>query len=127
MATAALLALAIFITRPMPPSGPILSARLEAEAQALAFAARLDAGTGLLTVTRVAGTPPDPGQDLQLWAIGADGVPVSLGLIQQAEVTRPAEGLAPGVVLAVSLEPAGGSTTGAPTGPVLVTGVLTGG
>jgi anti-sigma-K factor RskA len=33
-------------------------------------------------------------------------------------------GLRPGAVLAISIEPLGGSPTGAPTGPIIATGAL---
>ncbi len=72
----------------------------------------------------------DPGQSLELWAIAADGKPISLGLIpaggkgkvelndaQKALIGKP-------IALAVSLEPKGGSPTGQPTGPVLYQGAL---
>ncbi len=65
--------------------------------------------------------------DAELWLITAAG-PVSLGVIPKAgEVRRAvAETLpfAAGATLAVSLEPAGGSPTGAPTGPVVTTATL---
>lgn len=118
--TAAVLALGILTLVP-PPAPPPLTASLAAEGQALAFAARIADDT--LTLTRTAGEAP-AGQDLELWVIGGDGVPASLGLIREAETSRPAGGLAAGQVLAISLEPTGGSTTGQPTGPVLVTGTL---
>ena len=70
------------------------------------------------------------GRSLELWAIPVEGKPVSLGLIpadgdgrialsqsQQQLIRVP-------VVLAVSLEPQGGSPTGQPTGPVLYQGPL---
>jgi len=71
----------------------------------------------------------EPGKALELWVLPAPGVnngqPVSLGLLP----TRGAErrvltaaqraALAGAKQLAVSLEPAGGSPTGLPTGPVL--------
>jgi anti-sigma-K factor RskA len=56
------------------------------------------------------------------------GAPRSLGLIPASGVERVALPAPAGTALqnisnlAVSLEPAGGSTTGAPTGPVLYTG-----
>lgn len=63
----------------------------------------------------------------ELWALSpSGGAPVSLGLLpQDGEVVReltPAQraALAAATQLAVSREPAGGSPTGAPTGPVLV-------
>ena len=68
------------------------------------------------------------GQDrvLELWAAAGKNPPRSLGLIsaQGATVVRRAQ-LPPGTDhLAVSLEPPGGSPTGAPTGPVLAVGNL---
>jgi anti-sigma-K factor RskA len=72
----------------------------------------------------------DPGRSLELWAIPADGKPISLGVIpaggkgkvelneaQKALIGQP-------IALAVSLEPKGGSPTGQPTGPVLYQGAL---
>jgi anti-sigma-K factor RskA len=65
---------------------------------------------------------------LELWAVPSTGSPKSLGLVPSAD--RAVIGLAAAAdqalgnvpVLAVSLEPRGGSPTGAPTGPVLYTG-----
>ena len=69
------------------------------------------------------------GKDLELWSIPADGVPHSLGVLHVdgreavVELTgNRAQALAQATVLAISLEPANGSTTGLPTGPVLYTG-----
>ncbi len=69
-------------------------------------------------------------QSYELWAVPASGVPVSLGVINAPGETRtnvPHDKralLESGVTLAVSLEPEGGSPTGAPTGPVLFTGAI---
>ncbi len=72
--------------------------------------------------------PPaiDQQQDFELWMLPEDGkAPVSLGLLPKQGQTHldksalPAELLVSG--LAVSIEPKGGSTTGAPTGPVILT------
>ncbi|WP_191489570.1 anti-sigma factor domain-containing protein [Pseudomonas sp. FEN] len=69
-------------------------------------------------------------RSLELWAIPLDGKPVSLGLVPKegkgrVELSEAQRALldAP-VVLAVSLEPAGGSPTGQPSGPVLYQGPL---
>jgi anti-sigma-K factor RskA len=67
----------------------------------------------------------EPGRSYELWALPEGGNPVSLGLLPEdgtferelTDAQRAALRLAPKV--AVSLEPAGGSPTGAPTGPVL--------
>ena len=76
------------------------------------------------------GSDRSPEQSLELWAIPADGKPISLGVIpaggkgkvelsdaQKALIGKP-------IALAVSLEPKGGSPTGQPTGPVLYQGAL---
>lgn len=107
-----------------PRAGPVLTAALAAEGQALAFAARWDGVAGELVVTRTGGGAAAEGQVHELWVIAGQAPPVSLGLIGEAELRRPLPDLPAGAVLAVSLEPAGGSPTGLPTGPVLVSGVV---
>jgi anti-sigma-K factor RskA len=74
-----------------------------------------------LQVSRVAGTAAVEGQVHELWVIAPGANPVSLGLLQDAPlvVTYPVPPA--GFVLAVSVEPAGGSPTGQPTGPVILT------
>ncbi len=63
---------------------------------------------------------------LELWAVPGTGSPRSLGLIAAsgASVVKQSKVPLGTAALAVSLEPAGGSTTGAPTGPVLYVGKL---
>ncbi|MDY7562251.1 anti-sigma factor [Pseudomonas sp. CCC3.2] len=74
----------------------------------------------------------NPDRSLELWAIPANGQPVSLGVLpanakgrldlsesQQRLLDKP-------VTLAVTLEPTGGSPTGKPTGPILYKGALAG-
>lgn len=69
-------------------------------------------------------------KDLELWAI-ADGAPESLGVIHMANGQgelrfneQQRQRLTQGKVLAISLEPKGGSPTGSPTGAVLFTGKI---
>lgn len=116
------LALGLVVLSPVlqSPQTPLLTAELVAEDRELVLLARFD-GTRL----RLQAEGPDAGagQDYELWVIGADGVPSSLGLLQDGQLDRDAP-LQAGQVLAVSLEPAGGSTTGQPTGPVLATAEL---
>lgn len=74
------------------------------------------------------------GRVLELWAIPAQGAPVSIGLLRvgahdQAQVSLTTIGLQhlkQAKVLAISLEPLGGSTTGAPTGAVRYSGKVVG-
>ena len=73
----------------------------------------------------------DAGKAHELWVLPAKGDPVSLGLLPTSgEARRPLTAaqraaLAGAKQLAVSLEPAGGSPTGLPTGPVLHVAPLT--
>lgn len=70
------------------------------------------------------------GKSHELWALPEGGAPVSLGLLPQAgeqrRVLTPVQqaALAGAKQIAVSLEPEGGSPTGAPTGPVLLVAPL---
>jgi anti-sigma-K factor RskA len=69
-----------------------------------------------------------PDKVLQLWALpqGATA-PTSLGLIPaggQVTVTPTTIRPEPGMLMEISLEPPGGSTTGRPTGPILFIGRL---
>jgi len=66
-------------------------------------------------------------QSLELWALKKDGPPASLGVIAADKLTAVNKHALPKDTkgLAVSLEPLGGSPTGAPTGPVLFVGDLT--
>lgn len=109
-------------TPPEGPAGPVLTATLTAEGQPLLWQARWDGAT--LTLQREAGAAPPAGQAHELWLIVGEAAPVSLGLLEAAETRHPLADLPAGAVLAVSLEPAGGSPSGAPTGPVLAAGQL---
>src|SRR6476646_4176763 len=124
-----------------PPGLPMMSAQgpgrgpqdglvvvLQQEPTAPAFLLTLDAQKRMLTVRRVSATP-ETGRSYELWVIsGRSPSPRSLGVVGNDEFTqRPLPGNFDANTLraasyAVSLEPAGGSTTGAPTGPILFTG-----
>ena len=72
---------------------------------------------------------PTPQRDLELWAIGANGTPVSLGVLALTQnvatlkLSAEQQGLLrTATLLALSDEPTGGSPTALPTGPVLFTG-----
>jgi anti-sigma-K factor RskA len=70
-----------------------------------------------------------PLQSYELWVIPEGGAPISLAVLGQLDGTlRVPEGhverLRKGALLAITVEPAGGSPTGAPTGPVILAGVI---
>jgi anti-sigma-K factor RskA len=113
-----------------PGAQPSLVAELGAPGSSVGLIAALDPADGAFTITPAAFSPDD-GKSLELWLVADEGAqPVSLGLV-------PGDGgrlvLDPGLVskisdgalLAVSVEPLGGSPTGEATGPVVLSGPLT--
>ncbi len=111
-----------------PDTGPSLVAELGAPGSAVGLIAALDPTDGAFTITPAAFSPDD-GKSLELWLVQGDGVPVSLGLVpgdggrlvlDQSLVQK----ISDGNLLAVSVEPLGGSPTGVATGPVVLSGAL---
>ena len=113
-----------------PPPGSRLVAVLQQEPTAPAFLLTVDPQDRTMTVRRLTSSA-DAGRSYELWLTSSkDSKPQSLGLVGANEfTTRP---LPAGfeaaqmraATYAVSLEPAGGSPSGAPTGPVLFTGKM---
>jgi anti-sigma-K factor RskA len=101
----------VAVLAPMTGGVPVLVATME---------------RGGVLIIRPNGTISVPsGRDLELWSLAAGETrPRSLGVLP-AEGRRLTAGVAPGMQLLVSLEPAGGSPTGQPTGPVLYGGTVT--
>lgn len=122
-------AAAIILPDMLTNAGPSYTAEIFAEDASLIVQARFDPSTDTLNIARLAGGPRD-GRTLELWII-AEGAsaPVSLGLIEAAEVSVSVgpemRTMLAGAVLAISDEPLGGSPTGAPTGDVLAIGAIT--
>ena len=94
------------------------------------FVATVDPARGTVAVVPAAFSA-DATRVPELWLIPPDGRPRAVGLLradQTVVLVMPPELAAlakNNAVLAVSLEPPGGSTTGLPTGPVIATGKLT--
>jgi anti-sigma-K factor RskA len=115
--------------QPEPP-GARLTAVLKQEPTAPAFLLTVDPQNKSFTVRTVSATP-ETGRSYQLWLISSKySGPRSLGLVGGEEfTTRPLPaGFDVATIrsadYAVSLEPAGGSPTGSPTGPILYTGKM---
>ena len=133
LATVAALSLSVLLANPDPAQPPLVVV-LSSAAPATATDGPVNAsfvasisGDGRAVVTKpLRGVNVEPNRVLELWALPASGAPRSLGLISAsgASVVQKNK-VQPGTAaLAVSLEPTGGSTTGAPTGPVLFVGKL---
>jgi anti-sigma-K factor RskA len=113
-----------------PKADRTLVAVLQKDPQSPAFLVSVDLDKRQLTIRAVA-AKPEPGKSYELWLVHDDlKTPRSLGLVgaQPVTVSPTLAAYAPNVIedatLAVSLEPPGGSPTGAPTGPVLWSGKL---
>jgi anti-sigma-K factor RskA len=74
--------------------------------------------------------PADSVHSNELWVIPSDGKPRSLGTMPNGKqmhmrlANALAQLLTQGATIAISVEPRGGSPTGAPTGPVVASGAL---
>ena len=119
-AVAASVALVFVWPQTTPPAQLVatLAADPASDIASLKYEARY--GEGALTITRVAGNAAPAGQVHQLWIIAPGAAPVSLGLLDGTALRLTYPAPTAGWTLAVSVEPTGGSTTGAPTGPVIL-------
>ena len=135
VAGVAALALGVMLVSPGPVQPPIivvLSAAAPAPGAAAgsvlpaSFVASISADGRAMVTRPLVNVSLQTDQSLELWSLPASGAPRSLGLIASDKATLVQRGrvLAGTTALAVSLEPAGGSPTGAPTGPVLFVGKL---
>ena len=130
LATSLALAIALFKPGTEAPEGTlvVVLAGGDAKPALVATAART---SRYLAVKAIAPVAVAPDRSLQLWMLPETGNPRSLGLVSTiapagvARIELPAAAdrtLQNIPALAISLEPAGGSPTGLPTGPVLYTG-----
>jgi anti-sigma-K factor RskA len=110
-----------------PPLVVVLSANPDAAAVMNAsFVASLSADGRALVLKPVNVPALEATRAFELWAVPAQGAPRSLGLVSAtrgATLVR-ANLLADTTAFAVSVEPAGGSPSGAPTGPIVSLGKL---
>lgn len=131
IATAAAAALALYLVGAASRPGPLAPTHLAVLTGAEtvpALVARLDTRSGRVEVEPVGLPAPAPDTALELWLLPPGGAPRSLGLLGDSGLARelPAADAASlaAAALAVSREPAGGSPTGLPTGPVLYKGAV---
>lgn len=92
-----------------------------------ALIAEVDTASGTITIRRLTAEVPS-GRSLELWHIPEGENPRSLGILEAGSPTQTIhDALARGPVdglIAVTIEPEGGSPTGTATGPVVYTGRL---
>lgn len=128
---AAAAALLIYVAVPgdrPAPSGPEQVAVLRNDAAEETFVVTLDADRREVRVRVVGDAAVPPGRVLELWALGPEGAPRSLGLLPPGMVATlavapyEAQRFPQVSAVAVSLEPTGGSPGAGPSGPVLYRG-----
>jgi anti-sigma-K factor RskA len=128
-AAALVLGVAQMLPRGESPAAPIVVVLAGPDAKP-ALLATLTRGDRTMTVKAVGAAPVPSDKSLELWMLPDGAAPRSLGVIPASGVGRVTLPALPDVAfanvpaLAVSLEQAGGSATGAPQGPVLYTGKL---
>ena len=117
-------------TAGISPAAQRYVAVLQPEGQGPAFVATVDLTSGILSAQSI-GAVPETGKSFELWAVGAGrDRPRSLGVVD-GRLRIPVEKLGKvsrqdlqNTILAVSIEPKGGSPTGVATGPIVYTGKL---
>lgn len=122
-------ALAVFVVSGLSPPtsapGERYIAAVNRGGDQPALIVRVDLATRRIMVMPVAAEAP-AGRSLELWYIGDDKPPRPMGVVDKSPATMPIPTGAAGAggTFAISVEPPGGSTTGAPTGPVVYSGKL---
>jgi anti-sigma-K factor RskA len=134
LASIASLGLALLLVLPGPAQPPVvvvLQGTGGAAQGVNSFVASVSADGSAMVMRPLLPVSLEADRVLELWSVPPDGAPRSLGLIAANGATvidrkrLPASLLKGGTAaLAVSVEPPGGSTTGAPTGPVVYAGKL---
>ena len=123
------LGIALVAQKAAVPESPIVAVLAGSDGKT-ALIASAKRGDAFLLVKAVGAAPVEPGKALELWMLPTGAPPRSLGLIPATGIARvplraPSDtALANIPALAVSLEPATGSPTGLPTGPVLYSGPI---
>jgi len=127
-ASALALTALLLLNQPQPVQPPlVIVMNSTAEGAALVkagFVASVSADGRALVLKPLGPLTLAQGRALELWAVPAQGAPRSLGLVadDRATTVLRAKLLQNTAAFAVSLEPGGGSPTGAPTGPIVSAG-----
>jgi anti-sigma-K factor RskA len=133
-AAIALLLIPLFSLLPrdaaIAPTANRYVAVLQPEGQGPAFIATIDLARGIVAAQRV-GAVSESGKSFELWAVGAGREkPQSLGVVDGSlkfpveKLGRTSSEALQDTILAISIEPKGGSPTGVVTGPIVYTGRL---
>jgi anti-sigma-K factor RskA len=132
VAAACIVALILITRHPAAPAATYMASTLAQKDGHAGWTATVDIERARLIVVPAAPQSLAAGRAPELWLIAKGGKPIAVGMISASRpVILP---LGPALrgrvsataVLAVSVEPPGGSLTGQPTGPVIATGTIAG-
>lgn len=132
-ATAAAFALVVYIgmlAKPEPVPTVVTLAVLADQAAKPVMVINAEPKSHTLFVTPVSRPDIEADRDYELWALPEGAAPKSLGVVRSAGVTQiklpeaAANAIKASKAMAISVEPKGGSPTGAPTGPVVYQGAI---
>lgn len=133
LAAAAALTLGVLLSQPAPVQPPIVVVMAAQPAAAVpgvqpaSFVASVSGdGRSLVLKPLTESQHVALNKALELWAVPAQGAPRSLGLVsaERATTVLRTQLLKDTAAFAISVEPPGGSPTGAPTGPIVSVGQL---
>jgi anti-sigma-K factor RskA len=132
-ATAAAFALVVYIgmlAKPEPVPTVITLAVLADQSAKPVMVISAEPKSHTLFVTPVSRPDIAADRDYELWALPENAAPKSLGVVKSQGVTQiklpepAANAVKASKAMAISVEPKGGSPTGAPTGPVVYQGAI---
>jgi anti-sigma-K factor RskA len=127
--------LVITMTRPMAPPATghravLMVATIAGDNGVAGWTATMDIDRSELIVVPASPAAVASDRNTELWVIPSGSAPISVGVFPPGDPKRfhldraVLDHLGPRTVLAVSLEPVGGSPTGQPTGPVIAKGAV---
>lgn len=128
---AACVALVVLIVRwPTTPAIPYMASTITESGGRVGWTATMDIGKARMIIVPASPQPLSAGHAPELWLIPHGGKPIAVGVISATVPVAIKLGpallarLGPTAILAVSVEPPGGSPTGQPTGPVVAEGKI---
>lgn len=130
LAAACVAILVLLVHQPAAPPIPFMASTLTETGGRVGWTATMDIEKARMIVVPASPQGLSAGHSPELWLIPHGGKPIAVGVISaQVPITiklPPAllARLGPTALLAVSVEPLGGSPTGRPTGPVIATGSI---
>ena len=130
VATVAAIALGVRLANPGPVAPPVIVVLAATDAapggaNPASLVASISGDRKTLVTREIRQVAARPDRALELWAVPPGGAPRSLGLLPpggQGSIALHSSAIKGADTLAVSVEPPGGSTTGAPTGPIVYAG-----